>query len=55
MVDSLIYEHNGYKAVNQYLEVITLRKCVELKLNHTVENGSIQIRTIKQYIRKDNQ
>ena len=29
----LIYGNNGYKVVNQYLEVLTLYKYIELKLH----------------------
>ena len=50
--DHLILEHNGYKVVNQYLEVLTLQKQIELKIHYIVENGNTQIITIQQYIRK---
>ena len=50
--DRLIYKHNGYKLVNQYLEVLTLQKYIELKLHYAIENGNTRIITIQQYIRK---
>ena len=49
----LIQEHNGYKVVNQYIELIIFGKLIELKLNYVVNNGNTQKRAIQQYIRKD--
>ena len=49
--DCFMQEYNGYKVLNQYIELLTLQKYIEIKIHFVIKNGNTQIGTVHQYIR----